>query len=49
MKKYSFQLQGNTVEKVWFGVIFTLACFTIIFIPLAIVLLITSLELVETP
>lgn len=47
MKRYTVHLQGSTFEKVVFAIAFTLACFTIILLPVAILTLIQRLEVIE--
>ncbi|HSP41401.1 MAG TPA: hypothetical protein VLO11_00895 [Luteolibacter sp.] len=48
MKKYTIELNGTSFEKTWFVIVFTIACFSIIFLPFAVVFLITNLEIRET-
>ncbi len=49
MKRYAIELNGTGIEKIFFMVIFTIACFTIVFLPFAIVFLATNLEIREIP
>jgi len=49
MKRYALGLTGTTFEKTVFVIAFTIACFSVVFLPLGLIFLITNVEIKEIP
>lgn len=47
MKKYTFHLRGTGMDKCLFAVVFSIASLSVLFLPLAILMLIHTIEIRE--
>jgi hypothetical protein len=47
MRRYALQIRGSAANKLYVGVWFTVACFSLIFLPAGLILLIEEIEIVE--
>ena len=48
MKKYHFEIRGNGFERIVFMVLFTICCFTVFLIPVAILALVQNIDVIES-